>query len=200
MPVQFSSQPTIDLGFIKGLDGLRCIAILLVLCEHWLPHEITAHLPFSPGALGVNLFFVLSGFLIGRILIMQFQKMDEGKRKRRDVLFNFYARRSLRILPIYFLFLIFVGISGYKYFTANWPWLLTYTTNIPIVFGDADFGHLTHLWSLAVEEQFYIILPFLMALFHRRMPHLLGAFIAAGIACRTILYLMGYTAIPRKND
>jgi peptidoglycan/LPS O-acetylase OafA/YrhL len=132
------------------LDGLRGIAIALVLLFHfgWFP----------PGWVGVQLFFVLSGYLISEILLTEKEKPFP------DYLGRFYWRRSLRIFPLYFFYLIiasvlFAATNEPKSFEIDWPFLVTYTTN----FGRlriSDVGPaFNHLWSLAVEEQFYLLWP-----------------------------------------
>jgi peptidoglycan/LPS O-acetylase OafA/YrhL len=132
------------------LDGLRGIAIALVVLFHfgWFP----------PGWIGVQLFFVLSGYLISSILL------TEKEKPLPTYLGRFYWRRSLRIFPLYFFYLIimwalFATTNEPRSFETDWPFLLTYMTN----FGRlrvSDIGPaFTHLWSLAVEEQFYLLWP-----------------------------------------
>lgn len=156
---------------IPALDGIRGIAILLVLLNHsagfsLVPFEgwesLFTNVVSSTG-LGVQLFFVLSGFLITGLLL-------DAKGSPR-YFSSFYGRRALRILPLYYgtiilfaLYLHFRG-SGYEViFHERLPWLLTFTQNVLItvrqewsfVFGRYSLGH---FWSLAVEEQFYLIWP-----------------------------------------
>jgi peptidoglycan/LPS O-acetylase OafA/YrhL len=132
------------------LDGLRGIAIALVVLFHFGL--------FPPGWVGVQLFFVLSGYLISQILLTEKEKPFP------TYLARFYWRRSLRIFPLYFFYLIitaalFAATTEPKSFEIDWPFLVTYTTN----FGRlrlSDVGPaFTHLWSLAVEEQFYLLWP-----------------------------------------
>lgn len=113
---------------------------------------------FPAGWVGVQIFFVLSGYLITSILLKDKDRALGAYLKR------FYWRRSLRIFPLYFIFLIataviFVAIGYPGSFARDWPFLATYTTN----FGrlrDVDIGAQSiHLWSLAVEEQFYLVWP-----------------------------------------
>jgi peptidoglycan/LPS O-acetylase OafA/YrhL len=139
--------------YVPSLDGLRGYAVLFVILFHcgvifW-------------GWIGVQLFFTLSGFLITLSLF-------SGKSKGlKAYLKNFYMRRALRIFPLYFLFLalVFVYLSVFKEGDANqsWLYLLTYTFNIfrssEIYQHSMLYGH---LWSLSVEEQFYVFWPFLI--------------------------------------
>ena len=162
------------------LDGLRGLAILLVLFCHYafiLPvrGRIGASLEILSfqGWMGVTLFFVLSGFLITGIL---YDAKGQAHYFR-----NFYARRTLRIFPLYYgilvaeLLILLVIRFGFPHawlhlhnpqkLWAAMPWLSTYTTNI-----GQSFFHLHtvlegHFWSLAVEEQFYLVWPLLVFLF-----------------------------------
>jgi peptidoglycan/LPS O-acetylase OafA/YrhL len=149
-------------GYIKSLDGVRAIAILLVMTFH-------ANMNYF-GWMGVQLFFVLSGFLITGILWRE--KEREGTMGFK--LKKFWVRRSLRIFPLYFGWLIFLGITYLafhfpSYFETYFPYLATYTVNysrtLPEWQGNPLF---THLWSLAIEEQFYLFFPFVMFLLPRR--------------------------------
>ena len=152
---------------MPGLDILRGVAVLAVLFFHGLGWSLPAHLSLSPGAsrigaivqsgwLGVNLFFILSGFLITGILL--------DTRERHNYWKSFYVRRVLRILPLYLVVLILAKFQrdlqfGYillcVFYAAN---MAVYFRDIGPVYGP--------LWSLAVEEQFYLIWPLLV----RRIP------------------------------
>jgi peptidoglycan/LPS O-acetylase OafA/YrhL len=150
---------------ILSLNGLRTISILMVIGAHLLHHHYFTDsnnkalkyfgFIFFNGQLGVNIFFVISGFLITTLLI--YEKENTG-----DIsLKNFYARRSIRIFPAYyFLLLVYfiLQLVGYLNFDAR-EWLanLTYTKQF-FPSGDDVAGH---LWSLSVEEVFYLIWPLL---------------------------------------
>lgn len=147
--------------YSKELDGLRGVAVLLVLFFHFgrLPNS-SIGLEF--GWIGVQLFFVLSGYLITRIL------MDQKKQSLLLYLKVFYWRRSLRIFPLYFAFLLTLSIL---YFLTQQPdgfpsiagYLFTYTFNYSIIWEGLHVNRFfTHLWSLSVEEQFYIFWPFVV--------------------------------------
>ena len=162
---------------ITELDGVRGIAILLVLLYHLAPQGLIASLHLSPtlsgvasvlvypvaalGWTGVDLFFVLSGFLITTILL---QTKNTPRYFR-----NFYARRFLRIFPVYYatLILLFVVVPVLRSSTHTIPprdrvfywfylqnWLETFQT-----YTGFRSGYLIHFWSLAVEEQFYLVWP-----------------------------------------
>ncbi len=159
---------TIVPGHIPALDGLRGIAILLVMLYHFSMAYIHAfsgvlYQMSNIGWCGVDLFFVLSGFLITGILC------DAKDDKR--YFQNFYMRRVLRIFPLYygFLIVVFVVLPLIHHFSpfvrqhmGEQVWLWTYLTNFGYCFGSHDLAiglNLAHFWSLAVEEQFYLIWP-----------------------------------------
>lgn len=146
--------------YYPALDGLRGFAILLVVLYHnfsFLPY-------LNYGWLGVDLFFVLSGFLITQILCTT---VNSGNYFR-----NFYVRRVLRIFPLYYLFLILFLILlplipsfplDMSYYQKNQFWFWTYLQNWTLIFNyDGKATALNHFWSLAVEEQFYVIWPFVI--------------------------------------
>ena len=163
---------------IRVLDGLRGVAILLVIIGHIeLIHKYILGLKsfnigfidqkllqlMELGWVGVDLFFVISGFLITRILLI--------KKGSKSLLKNFYIRRILRIFPLYYLslFIYFfllpltkfreISSSKYSIYDANQIYLWTYTVNFLREKGAYVQGELMHFWSLAVEEQFYLIIP-----------------------------------------
>ncbi len=163
--------------FFSSLDGIRCACIVAVIWHHTIDFDAPAlwsALPLAQhGFLGVDMFFVISGFLIVTLLL-----------RERDIYGNvslrqFYARRALRIFPIYYGLLLVLavaygirGTSGEsaQQFFADLPFLLTYTSNwVPI------HGMLDVAWSLATEEQFYVVWPPVERYFKRLVaPALVG--------------------------
>lgn len=156
-----------------ALDGLRGIAVLMVLYWHFIGSDMAAPAGTLAGYLfklthhahsGVDLFFVLSGFLIARILLY-----ENGTPRW---LARFWIRRTFRILPVYFLFLavsIAVALLQSGREAAHsldqlprplWPYFVM-LQNFQMVWADS-FGPWGHLWSLAVEEQFYLVFPFVL--------------------------------------
>jgi peptidoglycan/LPS O-acetylase OafA/YrhL len=149
---------------IPELDGLRGIAILAVIVFHFHLHgdqSIT-----SIGWAGVDLFFALSGFLITGILL----DTERGPGMFR----NFYARRCLRILPLYYLalalcFWVMPAAAGWPRVPGSeqlWYWF--HLSNWRTAYFPLVYGRLTHFWSLAVEEQFYLFWPLVVLLCRRR--------------------------------
>ncbi len=183
---------------IPGLDGLRAVAFLIVFFFH------TRHLPF--GWMGVQLFFVLSGFLITDILLRMKEKLP-----RREFFVKFYGRRFLRIFPLYYFYLLLLaGLIfllpnldlralnaelGREYLNQIWVAALYIY----------DFFHATaffersrffvHLWSLSVEEQFYLLWPLLIFLTPREKFKGL-CFTAIGLG---LVFRLGITLIYRAQ-
>lgn len=152
-----------------ALDGCRGIAILLVVAFHWFgapfsdayPHSFIVRV-LDLGWCGVDLFFVLSGFLIGGILLDHLNSPNYFK--------TFYIRRAFRILPPYVLFIaaieLLVRIAG----LGRTPWYsFLFTANFTFFLGTIWIG-MQHLWSLAAEEQFYLILAPLLYWNRRVVP------------------------------
>jgi peptidoglycan/LPS O-acetylase OafA/YrhL len=150
------TEPPKSEARIPELDGIRGVAILLVLTRHFgilVPDGgLSRFVPslVGLGATGVDLFFVLSGFLITGILI----RTKESTHYFR----NFYLRRILRIFPLYFAFLaVYFFLHPYVEQWRYWAYLSNWRTD----FGGEEHA-LGHLWSLAVEEQFYLLWPLLV--------------------------------------
>lgn len=188
--------PDFRLGHQPALDGLRGLAIALVIATNW-------ELPWATGAyIGVDLFFVLSGFLITGLLLQERAVTDRIR------LVYFYARRALRLLPALLLLLAVYGVyllalSTPEVASYRWPGILSvlfYVANWFMVLvpeGMGRLGPLAHTWSLAVEEQFYLSWPPLLAAWLVRRPStrsvllLLGAAIIACGVWRAHLELAG---------
>jgi peptidoglycan/LPS O-acetylase OafA/YrhL len=138
---------------IPALDGLRGIAVMLVFAFHSLGPLLTQWgLIAYMGWLGVDLFFVLSGFLITSILLRA--------RETENYYRVFYARRALRILPLYYLVMVISLLTTHDHYSFRaqiWFWLNV--SNLATAFNPMLIPWLSHYWSLAVEEQFYLIWP-----------------------------------------
>lgn len=146
-----------------------------------------------PGAvvfatMGVNLFFVISGFLITLILLDLKEVRNSQNTSLFQLLKTFYIRRMLRIFPIYYLIILVSLILGVYPIYEVIGWLLTYTYNIKASFGEIDSTLFSHFWSLAVEEQFYLFCPLFVLIIPKK--HLLKFFItmiSLGILSRFLL-------------
>lgn len=156
---------------IPSLDGLRAVSVVMVMLAHasetrGFPRGPLASFPSvfaaltDHGTLGVQVFFVISGYLITTLIL------DEQQTTGRLSLKAFYVRRALRILPASYVFLLCMALAGV---VGLMPWgrgqvrevviAAVYGTNM-ITTGTWPFGH---LWSLALEEQFYLVWPFMLA-------------------------------------
>jgi peptidoglycan/LPS O-acetylase OafA/YrhL len=165
--------------YFRSLDALRCVAILGVLWHH-CGTNIDGPVLLSRGYLGVDLFFVLSGFLITTILLRE--DVRTGTISLRD----FYVRRTLRIFPLYYAYLAYLCASNLFFhsptpdrvrFLQAAPYYATYTSNwLPEHLYEPIFAR---SWSLSVEEQFYLLWPTILVLCGRRrvVPYLV-AFVA----------------------
>ncbi len=147
------------LGYLPALDGLRAIAITLVVLFHypWVTKAFAPQ-PFHGGFLGVDMFFVLSGFLITTLLL------EERTTAGRVSLTAFYQRRARRLLPGFFVLFVIAlaahvgwglqptntGLVGMLVYMANWVQIWR-PDSLGAIFG--------HTWSLAIEEQFYLLFP-----------------------------------------
>ena len=156
------------MGYQPGLDGLRAISVIAVILYHagfgWMPG----------GFLGVEVFFVVSGYLITSLLIEEREKSG-GVRLR-----QFWLRRARRLLPALFAVLITVGVWVALFGTAqqqsdlhrDYLPAIFYVANWGQIFGGAqyfgNFSPLRHVWSLAVEEQWYLLWPLAFVLITRR--------------------------------
>ncbi len=158
--------------YIVQLDGLRFFAVLMVMVAHWLQWQwVHPALTGFPFVHGVTLFFVLSGFLITRILLVHRDRYHETSTPIGGLFKSFYIRRFLRIFPIYYLLLFLLFAMDYKNTREVFPWLITYTSNIYQSIHNVYIGDFNHFWSLAVEEQFYLFWPLLMLLVPPRRTH-----------------------------
>jgi peptidoglycan/LPS O-acetylase OafA/YrhL len=170
--------------YIKQLDAIRAIAVIMVICAHWIANEGIQK--YNVGYNGVDIFFVLSGFLITTILLKERLEAEKNELSNFKIIKNFIFRRTLRIFPIYYIFIFSILIIGNKIGTdikSNFIYYFTYTSNLLFFLNQSWDGIITHLWSLAVEEQFYLLWPWVIVFIPKKMllPIILF-FIALGIS------------------
>lgn len=184
------------LSYRRDIDGLRAIAVLPVILFH-------AAVPgFSGGFVGVDIFFVISGYLITGILLKDF---DEG----RFSIIKFYERRARRILPALLAMLvltIFFGYfvllpDGYAALAKCTLAVVSFLSNVVFWRGDGYFSDngnrpLLHTWSLAVEEQFYIVFPLLLWLLLRNGRKVLAAALWLILLASLALSIIGIYRFP----
>ena len=202
MTAQLSSETRLPSpNRLPGLDTLRALAILVVMIFH-----LQRLLPdiFSPiahyGWMGVDLFFVLSGYLIGSQLL---KPVRDGKPL---ALLDFYRKRAYRILPVYFVVLALYtfwplwreapGISPlWQFLTFTENFFIDYSVNQAF----------SHVWSLCVEEHFYLLLPIIVLLLSRKASApktivVLALFVALGLAIRSYVYFHNLLPLGRDSD
>lgn len=193
--VETAGQPE-RLPWNPALEGIRGCAVLLVLMFHFLdadPHRGIIASIFkiaAAGWVGVDLFFVLSGFLITTILL----RSKQSNNRFRD----FYRRRVRRIFPLYYGVLVVVLILAPLLGAARTPgvtailheqeyfWL--FASNFMTTYGNADWLSVGHFWSLAIEEQFYLLWPAIVFLGSRRQ----AVFTAAGAVAASVSLRLGF--------
>jgi peptidoglycan/LPS O-acetylase OafA/YrhL len=170
---------------IPSLDGLRAVAVLLVICHH-------LHVPFFPEGRGVLTFFVLSGFLITWMLL------NESERTGDVSIRNFYVRRILRIFPAFYVFLILSMAA--RWLMLAWPnrsllfdylSAFFYTSNYRLALTPNIVHTAQHTWALSVEEQFYLLWPCVFVVFHKQLRRLTYVLVAAIVLIniyRLVLY------------
>lgn len=184
------SQPPASGGRLSVLDGLRGFAVLIVLFDH------TQHIP-AGGYLGVDVFFVLSGFLISS------QLFAEARRSGTLDLRHFFLKRCRRLLPAFFAMCALYWIIDFCFLKeARAPEFLRLvsllvTSNIHLADGSSPYPLLNHTWTLAVEWQFYLIWPFVVVLLEKlgfKKTSVFGA-LAAGLLVVWFLRFRGDTYI-----
>lgn len=210
--------------YFKNLDGLRFIAAFLVILHHAQYFKSISPVPLSSffafyfsetGKMGVNLFFVLSGFLISFLL------MTEHKATGSINLRKFYIRRILRIWPLYFAYGLAIILLSSLFFhdfggttLLNLLFLLFFSVNIQFVTIGHNPGMAEILWSVCVEEQFYLIWPLILKKYMRKIIGLIAVLFIAGLLSKCVLsvivhfshlgadykLLFNYVMLPNKVE
>lgn len=192
--------------YFKNLDGIRFIAALLVVLHHaqffkgryGLGSLDFLHQALETGRTGVNLFFVLSGFLISYLL------MEENEKSGTINFKNFYIRRMLRIWPLYLAYGISLTLLAPFVFTklgfpaltdmgtilTNLLFLLLFAVNFQLAFFPYNTGILEITWSVCVEEQFYLLWPLVLLLFRNRLKQLFVSMLALGVLSKLLLFII----------
>lgn len=174
------------------LDGLRGLAVAAVVFQHALPW-VGGIIPFA--RLGVVLFFVLSGYLITRLLLAARDRAEADGRWA-AALGRFYANRAVRIFPVYFLAVGLGLVLNVGAAWDIWSYLLTFTTNWVMAARDQWPDGYFHFWTLAVEEQFYLVWP-LVVLFapRKRLPLITGLLVLGGPLFRGLAVALGWNTV-----
>ncbi|MBW9065859.1 acyltransferase [Rhizobium herbae] len=175
----------------RQLDGLRAIAVTMVLYAHFFAENGDLW-----GHLGVRLFFVLSGFLITRLLL---DARDTERYEPSTALKSFYIRRALRIFPPYFAMLGFIWVVNLEGARANLAWHALYLSNFwYAIENEWSPWVLCHTWSLSIEEQFYVLWPLVILLAPRQLiERICIAVIACSLAYRLCWPVTGAPTLMR---
>jgi peptidoglycan/LPS O-acetylase OafA/YrhL len=178
---------------MNQLDTVRAVAVGMVIVSHWAPRAATF---WFNGGFGVQLFFVISGFLITGILLDARRRAGECGVPCSAVLRSFYARRILRIFPLFYGTLAIAFLLGHSSVRTYIWWLIPYLSNLLIAIHGEWIWGISHFWSLAVEEQFYLLWPVLILFTSRRLllPLIASAIVFAPVY-RFVCYVLGVNAI-----
>lgn len=202
------TEQAIDLhqNFLE-LDGVRGLAVSLVFFHHCFPDKAVQGRflwPFSmSGWVGVSLFFALSGFLITRILL--------GSSDKPGRYAIFYGKRTLRIFPLYFFVLGLFTLTALLLPAARglteglapalYYWTYTFNVYLTVHNGWPSNELFNHFWSLSVEEQFYLIWPFIVFNTPRaRLPKVMGAICALSFLARLVFVGAGLGGVPAYTN
>jgi peptidoglycan/LPS O-acetylase OafA/YrhL len=153
-------------GHMNQLDSVRTIAVGMVIVSHWTPNVKTI---WFGGNFGVQLFFVISGFLITGILLDARRKAEQFAFPRSAVLKTFYVRRFLRIFPLFYATLAVTFLLGFHEVREYIWWLIPYLGNVLMALRGSWLGVVSPFWSLSVEEQFYLVWPVLILFVSKRL-------------------------------
>jgi peptidoglycan/LPS O-acetylase OafA/YrhL len=191
-PAALAPSTSVASAYIGEVDALRCLAMTAVILQH------CQLLPF--GWTGVWLFFVISGFAITSSLLGS----GRIKHTKPVLIRNFYMRRCLRIWPVYFLLvagnIVAATSLGKGEIISALPWLGTFTYNYRMILDGEIWPANGHLWTISVEEQFYLVFPFLFAwLSKNRLAAALAVCVALGPVLRTLLSAW-FGALPWDDE
>jgi len=184
---------------IPSLDGLRALSIVIVMASHTVavfdpkdPHFNAGWAILSNGQIGVEIFFVISGFLITSLLLSELSDTGEISLRR------FYLRRSIRILPPYYVFLAAIlGARSLGWLTLS---LKEWISSLLFIWNYLPSSHswwLGHTWSLCVEEQFYLLWPLALKGLGRQGAQRLALWI---VACSPLIRVLTYFTLPTFRE
>lgn len=186
-----ATQPSI-IAYRPQIDGLRFCAVLVVLIYHYLPMMRPADVQADISIL-LAFFFVLSSYLITKILMVGKDRTQTHALTRSDVGIAFLIRRTLRIFPAYYCYLMVLMLlpDFGEDIKQNPVQYFSYTANF-LMYSTQNFGDVTgHLWTLSVEEQFYLIWPWIILFTPaRHLRKVFGLLLVAGIGSRILMYLL----------
>lgn len=168
---------------VAVLDALRAFAVAGVIGVHYPGLVVGDYI--DTGTLGVRLFFVLSGFLITGLLLRDRRLIETGELSASRAVRDFFVRRLLRIAPAYYLALGAAWLVAMNDIRSSWPWHAAFLSNQQIIALGHWPGSLSHLWTLALEFQFYLAWPWALLFLPRRLfPSMIAVCLVIGPASR----------------
>jgi peptidoglycan/LPS O-acetylase OafA/YrhL len=171
-----------ELPYMPRMDGLRAICVMLVLTEHFFRGV-------GQGGIGVAIFFVISGYLITSILVTYSDQLPLWDAARR-----FYWRRALRLFPAFYLCIALAALLDLGGMRDNWWVNALYLMNFKVA-ADGAWNGSSHFWTLCVEEQFYLVWFFVVALTPQKyFLHVVLAGLITAPLYRAAMYLEGFTS------
>lgn len=187
--------------YLPQIDSLRFFAALGVVNLHWCNVYFDGTFDWSFGKYGVQLFFVLSGFLITRILIQK--KREQANRS--TVIKSFFMRRVLRLFPIYYLFLIYLILIKDEFVINHAGYFFTYTANFVFAQEGLVDKWSNHVWTLCIEEQFYLLFPWVILFIRRSWEYPLAlVFLMIGLGTKAYAFWFDqpflYFSLPAQID
>lgn len=187
------------MNYYKQLDFLRFFAVSLVILQHWF--KLGSYFGIDIGRIGVLIFFTLSGFLITKILLHSKTRIDEGRMTLGRSLKYFYLRRLLRISPIYYILIFSLFVLSFENLKEKFIWYFLYGSNFYVYIKQQWDGLIGPLWSLAVEEQFYLFWPFIVLTIRRKSLKLaLWACVLLGVILRVAFIFYARYKFENAND
>jgi len=181
---------------IRQLDGLRGLAVLGVMWFHWAPPSWRGPIPFEAG---LFFFFVVSGYFVTGMLLRDVDRVGEGTGigGRLEIYKKFVERRFLRILVPYYAALFFAAALGAGDVRQAALWYVLPVCNIHMALTGAEPGGITHFWTLAIQQQFYLLWPLLVLFTPRRI---LAPLLVLLVAAAPVWRLVGGALLPGVPD
>ncbi len=198
IPIQGEARNKTTLPYMRQLDGLRAFAVLGVLWTHYVPQELWL-LGMNLGEFGVRLFFVLSGFLITSLLMDARGRILREEQTLFAALRQFYLRRFLRIFPLFYATLGVAFVLAIPPVRETLAWHTLYLSNIYMAESGTWPRAVAHLWSLAIEEQFYLAWPWVVFVMPLRfLPPAILSLLVIGPMFRSIGVLAGWNDVANR--
>ncbi len=166
-----ASLPDEKNNYLIQLDALRGISVIMVIFSHWAGYHANLwsdNIFWFNGEVGVKMFFVISGFLITGILLQERHRTEQLQFPKTRIARNFYIRRFFRIFPAYYATIVIALLLRHEDVLTSWKWHVSYLSNLLFALRGEYLGDVSHFWSLAVEEQFYLFWPLAMLFLPKR--------------------------------